>query len=81
VRRFTFWAVALAVLVIVVFNVQGWLVLARTSRVLEKELGDRLQAVATTLATVLSGPTALRGHAFQQPVQPVHRGREPRLRD
>ena len=55
VRRFTFWAVALAVLVIVVFNVQGWLVLARTSRVLEKELGDRLQAVATTLATVLSG--------------------------
>lgn len=54
-RRFTFWAVALAVLVIVVFNVQGWLVLARTSRVLEKELGDRLQAVATTLATVLSG--------------------------
>jgi len=54
-RRFTFWAVVLAVLVIVAFNVQGWLVLARTSRVLEKELGDRLQAVATTLATVLSG--------------------------
>ncbi len=54
-RKFTFWAVALAVLVIVAFNVQGWLVLARTSRVLEKELGDRLQAVATTLATVLAG--------------------------
>jgi signal transduction histidine kinase len=55
VRRFTFWAVVLAVLVIVAFNVQGWLVLARTSRVLEKELGDRLQTVATTLATVLAG--------------------------
>ena len=54
-RRFTFWAVVLAVLAIVAFNVQGWLVLARTSRVLEKELGDRLQAVATTLAAVLGG--------------------------
>jgi len=54
-RRFTFWAVVLAVLVIIAFNVQGWLVLTRTSRVLEKELGDRLQAVATTLAAVLGG--------------------------
>ncbi len=54
-RKFTSWAVALAVLVIVVFNVQGWLVFARTSRVLEQELGDRLQAVATTLAAVLGG--------------------------
>jgi signal transduction histidine kinase len=47
--------VALAVLVIVVFNVQGWLVLSQTSRALETELGDRLQAVATTLARVLAG--------------------------
>ena len=62
-RRFTFWAVVLAVLVIVAFNVQGWLVLARTSRVLEKELGDRLQAVATSLATVLSGRYDLPGTA------------------
>jgi two-component system OmpR family sensor kinase len=54
-RRFTFWAVVLAVVAIVAFNVQGWLVLTRTSRVLEKELGDRLQAVATTLAAVLGG--------------------------
>jgi len=42
--------VALAVLVIAVFNVQGWLVLSRTSRALEQELGDRLQAIAVTLA-------------------------------
>ncbi|MBN2537450.1 hypothetical protein JXB37_04135 [candidate division WOR-3 bacterium] len=49
-RRFTFWAVGLAVLVIVVVNVQGWLVLARTSRAFEAELGERLQAVAATLA-------------------------------
>ena len=54
-RRFTFWAVALAVLVIVVFNVQGWLVLNRTSRAFEQELGDRLQSVATTLSATL-GP-------------------------
>jgi len=54
-RRFTLWAVVLAMLAIIAFNVQGWLVLARTSRVLEKELGDRLQAVATTLAAVLGG--------------------------
>ncbi len=50
---FTFWAVALAVLVIVVFNVQGWLVFVRTSRVLENELGDRLQAVGMTLSAAL----------------------------
>jgi signal transduction histidine kinase len=55
VRKFTFWAVALAVLVIVVFNIQGWYVLSRTSRVLEQELGDRLQGVATTLSTALAG--------------------------
>ncbi len=54
-RKFTFWAVALAVLVIVVFNIQGWYVLSRTSRVLEQELGDRLQGVATTLSTALAG--------------------------
>jgi len=54
-RRFTFWAVALAVLVIVVFNVQGWLVLNRTSRAFEQELGDRLQSVAMTLSATL-GP-------------------------
>lgn len=56
-KRFTFWAVTLAVLLIVVFNVQGWLVFARTSRVLEHELGDRLQAIAVTLAMAL-GPVS-----------------------
>jgi signal transduction histidine kinase len=55
VRKSTFWAVALAVLVIVVFNLQGWYVLDRTSRVLEGELGDRLQGVATTLSAALAG--------------------------
>jgi signal transduction histidine kinase len=57
-RRFTFWAVGLAVLVIVVVNVQGWLVLSRTSRAFEDELGQRLQAVAVTLGRSV-GP----GHA------------------
>lgn len=50
VRRFYFWAVALAVLVIVLFNVQGWIVLRQTSRVLEEELGTRLESIALTLA-------------------------------
>jgi signal transduction histidine kinase len=54
-RRFTFWAVALAVLVIVAFNIQGWLVLRRTGQALERELGDRLQSLGTTLAGVLAG--------------------------
>ena len=54
-RRFTFWAVALAILVIVVFNVQGWLVLRRTNDVLRTELGDRLQGLATTLSSMLGG--------------------------
>lgn len=53
-RRFTFWAVALAVLVIVLFNVQGWLILARTGQALEQELGDRLQTVAVTLSHALA---------------------------
>jgi len=55
VRRFTFWAVALAVAVIVIFNLQGWLVLRSTSRTLEQEIGDRLQAIGTTLAPQLAG--------------------------
>jgi signal transduction histidine kinase len=49
-RRFYFWAVALAVLVILLFNVQGWIVLRRTSMVLEDELGARLESIALTLA-------------------------------
>ncbi len=49
-RRFSFWAVALAVLVIVLFNVQGWIVLRQTSRILEEELGARLESIALTLA-------------------------------
>jgi len=63
-RRLTFAAVGLAVLIIILFNVQAWLVLQRTSRLLEDELGDRLQAVATTLAASLAGdpgvPASLR---------------------
>lgn len=54
-RSFTFWSVTLAVLVLVVFNVQGWMVLHRTSRALERELGDRLEAVAQTVALELAG--------------------------
>jgi len=50
-RRFAFGIVGLAVLVVVVFNVQGWLVLRATSRALERELGDRLQSLATTLSS------------------------------
>jgi len=59
--------VALAVLVIAVFNVQGWLVLARTSRALEQELGDRLQAIAMTLAQ-----TADRLQLTADSLQPGH---------
>lgn len=56
---FSFWAAGLAVAAIVVFNVQGWLVLSRTSRVLEAELGDRLEAVATTLSAALAGKDSI----------------------
>lgn len=52
-KRFTVWSVALVILVVAVFNVYGWLVLRRTSQVLTQELNDRLQGLATTLATVL----------------------------
>jgi signal transduction histidine kinase len=54
-RSFTIWSILLAVLVMAVFNVHGWLVLRRTSRALESELGDRLQSVAQTLALELAG--------------------------
>jgi|GEM_PF-854599 signal transduction histidine kinase len=57
-RRFTFWAVALAVLVIVLFNVQGWLILDRTGRELGRELGDRLQTVAVMLSHALAAEGA-----------------------
>jgi len=57
-RRFTFWAVALAVLVIVLFNIQGWLILARTGRELGRELGDRLQTVAVMLSHALAAEDA-----------------------
>jgi signal transduction histidine kinase len=55
VKRFAFWAVGLAVLLIVLFNVQGWWLLNRTSRMLEQELGARLQAVAMTLSQAQTG--------------------------
>jgi len=55
VRKFTILAVALAVALIIVFNIHGWLVLRSTSRVLEKEIGDRLQSIGTTLALQLAG--------------------------
>jgi signal transduction histidine kinase len=54
-RGFTFWAVLLSVLVILLFNVQGWLVLSRTGRALEDELGARLEAVAMTYGTAAAG--------------------------
>jgi signal transduction histidine kinase len=54
-RRLSFWSVGLAVGVIVVFNLQGWWVLTRTSRAFEAELGTRLEAVATTLSLALGG--------------------------
>lgn len=57
-RRFTFWAVALAVLVIVLFNIQGWLILNRTGRELGRELGDRLQTVAVMLSHALAAEDA-----------------------
>ncbi|MFO7639496.1 MAG: HAMP domain-containing sensor histidine kinase [bacterium] len=59
-RRLSSWAAALAVAAIVVFNVQGWWVLARTSRAFEAELGARLEAVATTLSAAL-------GSRWQEP--------------
>jgi signal transduction histidine kinase len=64
-RRFTFWAVALAVLAIVVFNVQGWLILVRTSRAFEDELGDRLQAVGLTIAAATRWPDPAAGPLFK----------------
>ncbi|MEO0079930.1 MAG: ATP-binding protein [candidate division WOR-3 bacterium] len=59
-RRFTFWAVGFTVLIIVVFNIAGWLILRQTSRYLETELGARLQSVATTLGTTI-------GTRYQEP--------------
>ncbi len=58
------WAVGLAVVAVVVFNVHGWLVLGRTSAVLEAELGKRLEAVATTLSLALAGRTDEPAQAF-----------------
>jgi len=60
-RRFTFWAVAFTVLIILVFNLSGWLILRQTSRTLEQELGTRLQSQATTLAVILAGKFAESG--------------------
>ncbi|HDQ99799.1 MAG TPA: hypothetical protein ENN51_05905 [candidate division WOR-3 bacterium] len=54
-RRFAFWAAALAVAAIVVFNLQGWWAFTRMSRALEAELGARLEAIATTASTALAG--------------------------
>lgn len=68
-RRFAFWAVALSVTAIVVFNVQGWVILHRTSRILEQELGARLQAVATTLAAAL-GDAGRSGSSQHLPGRP-----------
>lgn len=65
-RRLTFWAVALAVLAIVVFNVQGWLILRRTSRALENELGERLQAVGLTIAAAARWPDGRTGPLLEQ---------------
>ncbi|MFO7650314.1 MAG: ATP-binding protein [bacterium] len=65
-RRFAFWAVALAVLAIVVFNVQGWLILRRTSRALENELGERLQAVGLTIAAATRWPDERTGPLLEQ---------------
>lgn len=52
-RRLGLWAGLLGVLAIIIFNIQGWLGLARTTRTLEEELGARLQSVGLTLAALL----------------------------
>lgn len=62
-RRFTITAALLAAAVVLLFNLHGWLLLARTSQALEAELGARLRAVAVTLAAAAEGcdPTAAAG--------------------
>lgn len=64
-RRITFYSVVLAVLVIVVFNIHGWLVLAKTRAALEEELSNRLEDLSVTIAT------QLKGRAKDQEILPV----------
>lgn len=54
-RRLTIYSITFAVLVLIVFNVQGWLVLTKTRRALEDELETRLENIASLLALRLKG--------------------------
>lgn len=49
-KHFTILSAVLGLLILAVFNIHGWVVLHQMSRALEQELGDRLLAVAQTLA-------------------------------
>ncbi len=54
-RRLTIYSITFAVLVLIVFNVQGWLVLTQTRKALEEELENRLENIASILALRLKG--------------------------
>lgn len=54
VQRFTVYAVVLALLAVLLFNIHSWLVLSQTRNVLEAELTDRLESLAKLLAIQLS---------------------------
>ncbi|MEO0049993.1 MAG: HAMP domain-containing sensor histidine kinase [candidate division WOR-3 bacterium] len=53
--RFTVYSIVLAVLVIVIFNIHSWLVISKTKAALEAEMGNRLEGLALTIATQLTG--------------------------
>ncbi len=52
-RRTLFWIGLLLAVVILLANLQAWLLLNRTRTTLEAELGDRLQAIAVTFAATV----------------------------
>ncbi|MEO0026464.1 MAG: HAMP domain-containing sensor histidine kinase [candidate division WOR-3 bacterium] len=54
-RRLTIYSITFAVLVLIVFNVQSWLVLTQTRKALEEELETRLENIASILALRLKG--------------------------
>lgn len=54
-RRLTIYSITFAALVLIVFNVQSWLVLTQTRKALEEELEARLENIASILAFRLKG--------------------------
>ncbi|MGQ9707968.1 MAG: two-component system sensor histidine kinase NtrB [bacterium] len=64
-QRITFYSIILAVLVVIVFNIHGWLVLSKTRATLEKELDNRLENLSVAIAT------QLKGRAKNQEVLPI----------